>query len=243
MMRLMWLTVCLAACATPADLYLGSDLPLSVGKPPANTDEPPATPPAVEQEPDASEPPPEPDAGPRTPDPDPPEPDAGPPARDAGPPSTLPNACAPATADCDGDAANGCEADLRRDRAHCGSCDVACQADDCQCRDGKPVAQCRTGRADCDGVAANGCEVDLQTDLNNCGACARLCHTMGHDAMSATCNAGVCEITCAVHAYPEIDCDHDPDNGCETEAWTDANNCGMCGRRCVRCEFGTCMII
>ena len=244
MMRLLWIAVCLGACGTPADLFLGSDLPPAIGVSSADAGKPAShSPPAAEPEPDASEPPPAPDAGPPPPDPRPPAPDAGPPAPDPGPSSPLPDTCAPATADCDGDAANGCEAELRRDRANCGGCDVACQSNDCMCREGKLVAECPTGRADCDGIAANGCEANLQTDLNNCGACARLCHTMGHDVMTATCNAGVCEMTCAVHAYPEIDCDHDPDNGCETEAWTDAQNCGMCGRRCFLCEFGTCMII
>jgi hypothetical protein len=66
---------------------------------------------------------------------------------------------------------------------------------------------------------------------------------MGHDALTATCNAGVCDLTCQFHAFPQIDCDHDPDNGCETQAWTDTQNCGMCGQVCIRCELGTCMVI
>ena len=201
------LLACLSACVSPADLYLGSDLRLSVAEAGAQAPEPP--PPPREPEPDA------------------------------GPPPVLPISCPTATADCDGDAANGCETDLRSDAAHCGACDLSCANADCVCREGKRVQQCRPGRADCDGSAANGCEVDLSTDQRNCGACGRTCHTMGHDAVTATCNAGRCEITCRYHPYPQIDCDHNADNGCETQAWTDNENCGMCGRRCA-CDQGNC---
>jgi hypothetical protein len=244
MMRLGWVALCLAACATPVDAYLGSDIPLSSATPEPGAGEstPGQTPASIfDSAPDATAP----DA--TAPDATAPQataPHAGnpPPVPDAGPPPTLPTPCASFAADCDGDAANGCETDLRSDRAHCGACDHACQTNDCMCRDGKHVLQCKPGRADCDGLLANGCEVDLQTDLSNCGGCARLCHTMGHDAMTASCNAGVCELTCRYHSYPQLDCDHDPDNGCETQIWTDTQNCGMCGRSCLNCELGTCMI-
>jgi hypothetical protein len=234
MLRFGWIALCFAACAAPVDMYIGSDIPLAVVSREADAGEstPPQTPPSVsDSAPDASAP----DAS---------APDASDrmPAPDSGPPPPLPTPCAAFVVDCDGDAANGCEADLRTDRAHCGACEVACQSDDCMCRDGKRVVQCRPGRADCDGLPANGCEVDLQTDVSNCGGCARACHTMGHDAITATCNAGLCELTCRDHAYPQLDCDHDPDNGCETQIWTDTQNCGMCGRRCFNCELGTCMI-
>ncbi|HKP62043.1 MAG TPA: hypothetical protein VJV78_35170, partial [Polyangiales bacterium] len=154
-------------------------------------------------------------------------------------PPQLPVTCATFTADCDGDAANGCEADLRSDPAHCGACDRACANADCVCRDGQMRQVCRPGHADCDGQAANGCEVDIQTDLQHCGACRRRCHTEGHDALTATCTAGRCQLTCRYHPFPQIDCDDNADNGCETQAWTDDQNCGMCGVRCA-CNNGVC---
>jgi hypothetical protein len=69
--------------------------------------------------------------------------------------------CAPGTADCDGNAGNGCEVSLTTDEDNCGACGTVCQ-------DG-PYAQgvctaatctntCQPGWYDCDGNTANGCE-------------------------------------------------------------------------------------
>jgi hypothetical protein len=99
---------------------------------------------------------------------------------------------------------------------------------------------CATGSADCDGDRSNGCETDTNTDLQNCGGCAQLCHTMGHDAITATCVAGRCELTCRNDGIGDTDCDGDPDNGCETKTYTDTDNCGMCGRVCNACFNGFC---
>ena len=218
MMRCLMIAVVLAACADTRDAYVGSDVPLPLtidaGRPP----------------PDAGAPPPVQDAS---------APDAGRPEQDAAPPVMLPVTCVPFAADCDGDAANGCETDLRSDVAHCGTCDNACSNADCVCRDGQKQQVCRPGRADCDGMPANGCEVDVQTDLRHCGRCSRRCHTEGHDALTATCSAGRCQLTCQLHPFPQIDCDDNADNGCETQAWTDNQNCGMCGVRCT-CNNGVC---
>jgi hypothetical protein len=219
MMRWLVIAGILAACADPRDLYVGGDVPRSLAIDASTV--PPgagAPPPSVE---DAS------------------APDAGRSEPDAAAPVQLPVTCAPFAADCDGDAANGCETDLRSDRAHCGACGSACPNADCVCRDGKQQQVCRPGRADCDGMTANGCEVDIQTDLRHCGACSRRCHTDGHDALTATCTAGRCQLTCEPHPFPQIDCDGNADNGCETQAWIDDQNCGMCGVRCA-CNNGTC---
>lgn len=146
--------------------------------------------------------------------------------------------CTGTNADCDADAGNGCEADLANDPEHCGSCGVACHSPDCACRDGVISVVCPAGRADCDGDSRNGCEVDIDTSMQNCGRCGRLCHTMGHDALEAICVAGHCKITCQIEPFGQGDCDDNPDNGCETNLWTD-ENCGMCGVRCT-CIDGKC---
>lgn len=160
-----------------------------------------------------------------------------PPRRDAAS-APPPLHCAGSSADCDADAGDGCEADLASDPKHCGSCGVACQSPDCACRDGVISVVCPAGRADCDGDSRNGCEVDIDTSMQNCGRCDRLCHTMGHDALEAVCVAGHCKITCQIEPFGQGDCDDDPDNGCETNLWTD-ENCGMCGVRCT-CIDGKC---
>jgi hypothetical protein len=95
--------------------------------------------------------------------------------------------CAMGTADCNGDAADGCERSLRTG-SDCGACDSPCapahaQAD-CssgQCRAGK----CETGYGDCDGDARNGCETSLGNSAN-CGACGRTC------AAGVQCQNGSC---------------------------------------------------
>jgi hypothetical protein len=106
---------------------------------------------------------------------------------------------------------------------------------------GPPVPlDCASGTADCDGDQSNGCETDTNTDLQNCGGCARLCHTMGHDAITASCVAGRCELTCRNDGIGDTDCDGDPDNGCETKTFTDTKNCGACGKVCNACFNGFC---
>ena len=151
--------------------------------------------------------------------------------------------CVAPQADCDGIADNGCETDLVNDRQHCGGCDTACKAADCVCENGKLALRCPTYHADCDADMNNGCETDLQTSTEHCGMCKHVCHTNGHDVVTAACVSGQCEMTCEPRVSPETDCDHNPDNGCETYLWFDANNCGQCGNRCATmCEAGVCML-
>lgn len=223
----------LSACAPSHDLYLGSDIradagsstltPDAAGEPvpsSTSTDASSVAAPAVE---DAGMPP-----------------RAGAPAMPMqmpAPPGPL--TCANGTGDCDEDAGNGCETDLFADEKHCGVCGAACPTADCECQAGKAVTVCRRGRADCDQNPANGCEVDIDTSMQNCGACGRSCHTNGHDAITAVCEAGRCRLTCESELFPELDCDGNPDNGCETSIWTDNQNCGACGVRCT-CADGVC---
>ncbi|MDI1483908.1 hypothetical protein [Polyangium sp. y55x31] len=72
------------------------------------------------------------------------------------------DACEPGHADCDGNAANGCEVDTQVDPAHCGACGAACTATNGTpgCSAGSCViAACDPGRSDCDDDPSNGCEV------------------------------------------------------------------------------------
>ena len=103
-----------------------------------------------------------------------------------------------------------------------------------------PEAGCAPNTADCDGDARNGCEVDTRSDLQHCGGCGRRCHTEGHDALTAACVEGLCTLTCRQDLFGDHDCDHDPDNGCETRLMTDDENCGGCGVVCS-CFQGNCL--
>ena len=63
--------------------------------------------------------------------------------------------------DCDGDATNGCEADLMRDEGNCGACGTVCggaPSADAVCGAGTCGLGCVVGTFDCDGLESNGCE-------------------------------------------------------------------------------------
>ncbi len=86
--------------------------------------------------------------------------------------------CQTGFADCDGEVANGCEAQLGTD-TRCASCD-----DDCTARFANAAGSCAAGACaigaciagfgDCDNDPADGCEASLSAAAN-CGACGNAC--------------------------------------------------------------------
>ena len=155
-------------------------------------------------------------------------------------------ACDPGYGDCDGDAANGCEVDLRTSAAHCGTCAARCAWPNAagQCRDGVCArGACDPGFADCDGDTANGCEVETASNPSSCGTCGRVCDRLN---ATAQCSAGVCRIgRCDAGS---ADCDGRDDNGCEVNTNLTLSSCGACGRVCAPahatpvCEEGRCAV-
>ena len=150
-------------------------------------------------------------------------------------------ACADGFANCDGDAANGCEVDLLADTAHCGGCATACPSvanGSSACVGASCRSVCAAGFADCDGVAANGCEVDTRSDGAHCGACSTSC-TAGR-----TCQAGAC--TAATCAAGRANCDGLESTGCEVTPASNTAHCGACGHSCsfihttAECAAGVC---
>jgi len=151
-------------------------------------------------------------------------------------------ACSEGFGDCDGNAANGCEADTRRSDAHCGACGAACMGGDNAvpvCVSGRCALTCTAGFADCDGNAANGCEVNTTNSSTHCGGCGRTCALA--NAATTTCQGSLCAVATCATGF--ADCDGTASNGCEVTLATNVAHCGACGRRCAAgqtCSAGAC---
>ena len=156
--------------------------------------------------------------------------------------------CRPGFADCDGESANGCEADLAQ-AAHCGACATQCSGARGLClaaREASTGARSYSCQPTCPaGTTMCGTRcVDLQNDPTACGGCEVAC-TAGPGS-SATCTAGRCGVRCDDPAV-SADCDGAPANGCEVELRRSVGNCGACGVTCparangaAACADGVC---
>lgn len=134
--------------------------------------------------------------------------------------------CLPGFEDCDGEASNGCEADLGAPES-CGTCGVSCRADQV-CADG--ACGCPAGWLECEGTC-----VDVGSDVHHCGACGLDCREQ-ENVDDATCEAGACVFSCG-HSFRN--CDDDPTTGCETWARDNPDHCGGCGIACRADEVCT----
>jgi hypothetical protein len=139
--------------------------------------------------------------------------------------------------DCNDDASDGCEADLRS-ATTCGSCATGCTAPTnlCSVSDGTPA--CVSSCADPQVACGDRC-LDTRFDMANCGGCGTACALP--DA-SERCFYGSCEIVACDDG--RADCDRNSANGCEAMLNSDRSNCGSCGVVCrsdaVSCSGGVC---
>jgi hypothetical protein len=148
--------------------------------------------------------------------------------------------CKVGFADCDGLAKTGCESELARDPAHCGSCATKCSAPAngiATCDSGTCGFTCQPGFTRCGGECVN-----VAINPSHCGACGNACSSYSG---SMTCSAGSCQVTTCNPGY--ADCDGFGFNACETKTEFNVMNCGGCGIRCLpppnaspTCEFGKC---
>jgi hypothetical protein len=155
--------------------------------------------------------------------------------------------CSTGFGNCDSDATNGCETDVRVSVSHCGSCGNACPARPnalATCSGSSCGISCLTGFGNCDSNNTNGCEADLRTSTSHCGACGRAC--VLSNATSA-CDTGACTIAACNPGY--ADCDGNATNGCEANEQSSPLHCGGCGMVCpvptepnrvATCGSGTC---
>lgn len=128
--------------------------------------------------------------------------------------------CENGLADCDGDAANGCETELASDTDHCGACAASCTAGDVCDGFGNCALNCEVGLTSCGGDCIN-----LQTDHDHCGACGLAC------ASGEVCAGGTCAASCQAGLSL---CGED----CINLA-THRNHCGFCGHQCASGEVCT----
>jgi hypothetical protein len=131
--------------------------------------------------------------------------------------------CAPGFADCDGMAANGCEASLSSP-SHCGTCGRVCSGatPNCDAMTGMCASGCAMGLSNCSGAC-----VDTSTSSAHCGMCGAVCDVRAN--ASNACAGGSCAMTCNAGFG---DCDRMPATGCETDTRTDILHCGGCVRPC-----------
>lgn len=143
-------------------------------------------------------------------------------------------------ANCDNNAANGCEVNLNTADNNCGMCGRNCGAN-ASCSNGS--CQCAPNRGNCDNNQANGCEVDLSNTLAHCGGCGQACGPYAN--ATPTCAMGACGLQC----MPGFaNCDGMLANGCEVNLQTNPMRCGSCNNVCnssngmAGCMNGTCTI-
>lgn len=147
-------------------------------------------------------------------------------------------ACNAGFADCNMNAADGCEVDTRTSVNHCGACGRLCNlanaTSDCTsgaCR----LVRCNPGFADCDGNPLNGCETNINTNIDHCGRCGNVCPVP--PGGGAACTMGVCGV--GMCARPLADCNMNSADGCEVNTDTNVNHCGACNAPCARPANGT----
>jgi hypothetical protein len=143
--------------------------------------------------------------------------------------------CRSGFADCNGNPVDGCEVNLNDSVTHCGRCGTMCMAANAtvSCTSGTCRFVCNGGFADCDGDPRNGCEVNLNTSIAHCGSCGSVC-VSGANSTPA-CTAGHCALRCIGRF---IDCDGDPENGCELDPMEACTNNDGCATGFWVCRSG-----
>ncbi len=116
-----------------------------------------------------------------------------------------------------------------QDASACGASCGPCGAKADTCRDGR----CTCGGGATCGGATEACCAGACKDLTStsaCGACGNDCGSPAHADVSCV-DAG-CQYACAA-GYRNCAPGSAPRQGCETDVWNDAANCGDCGHACA----------
>lgn len=138
--------------------------------------------------------------------------------------------CNPGFANCNTNAADGCEINTKNDPLNCGTCGNVCMIANGTpaCNNGTcAVGTCNPGWADCDGDVTNGCETNTGADVNNCGVCGKVCNLPN---ATAACTGGICTIGACNPGFQN--CNNQHPDGCEIDTKSDPLNCGTCNLQC-----------
>ncbi|XP_024398285.1 uncharacterized protein [Physcomitrium patens] len=138
--------------------------------------------------------------------------------------------------DCDKRKDNGCEVAIRTDVKNCGRCGKVCPQFKnavSQCREGRCTSKCMPGYSDCNNdMVKDGCETFVMgSDGDNCGKCGSKCAFNQYPFGVYGCTAGKCQL---IQCYRGMtDCNGNITDGCETNTYSDLNNCNGCGSVCA----------
>lgn len=100
------------------------------------------------------------------------------------------------------------------------------------------IAACIGSWANCDRTDANGCEVNLNNDPSHCGRCGTACPSKPNAEVA--CGSARCYIRVCDDGFK--DCNHNFDDGCETDVRVNVAHCGACDSPCAgTCEDGVCV--
>lgn len=128
--------------------------------------------------------------------------------------------CATDFIDCDNNPANGCEANVQTDPAHCGGCankcafGEFCAGGNCSADCGAPFTKCPVGLC-----------VNTTADPQHCSSCTNVCASPANG--TATCSGSICGFTC------------DTGNGfnkCSDGCFRTQTDPTHCGAGCMNCN-------
>jgi len=129
--------------------------------------------------------------------------------------------CVSGFAECDRNAANGCEARLDTEM-NCGACGTSCSGATPVCSMGRCASGCGGSETRCGGACVN-----TANNTAHCGRCDNPCAARAN--ATSTCAAGACGIACMASFG---DCDGNASNGCEVNTSSTVTHCGRCGNAC-----------
>lgn len=121
--------------------------------------------------------------------------------------------CNPGWEDCNGVAADGCEARLLTDPLNCDGCGNVCPtrpSSSPTCLSGTCGINCDPGFGDCNSNPNDGCEVNLTNNVANCGSCGAGCALAN---ASEVCVSSSCAVAACDAGWFNVDGVHP--NGCE----------------------------